>query len=258
MRVGLPPPPPQGRPRAWGAEVDRREQGVPARVPILTFDKGRRLGRPGWLTRTGWLTLCRCHIERFTCTTPQPGREGSVLLPVLLMKKMSFRELKECVQGHTPVSEGAGIMLLGSMWRASRAKVGGALEELAGAGKGLPGQGNSRSKGGTDCLRGRESARHGKTLRVAGSKAVLGLVGVSWAQGPTVWHLEMYGDSIGLDNDDLGSQPRLLAADTTAVASATYWNAGPQGHRPSPGGLSGHDDPVVAELLAFHSWSLAC
>lgn len=101
-RVRLPPPPLQGRPRAWGAEVDRREQGVPARVPILTFDKGR-LGRPGWLTRTGWLILCRCHVNRFPCTTPRPGQEGSVLLPILLMKKMSFRELKERVHGHTPV-----------------------------------------------------------------------------------------------------------------------------------------------------------
>lgn len=101
-RVGLPPPPLQGRPRAWGAEVDRREQGVPARVPILTFDKGR-LGGPGWLTRTGWLILCRCHVNRFPCTTPRPGQEGSVLLPIFLMKKMSFRELKERVHGHTPV-----------------------------------------------------------------------------------------------------------------------------------------------------------
>lgn len=102
VRVGLAPPPLQRRPRAWGAEVDRREHGVPAGVPILTFDKGR-LGRPGWLTQTVWLTLHQCHVKRLTCTTPQPGQEGSVLLPILLMKKMSFRELKERVQGHTPV-----------------------------------------------------------------------------------------------------------------------------------------------------------
>lgn len=86
------------------------------------------------------------------------------------------------------------------------------------AGKGVPGQGNSRSKGGT-VSKGRESARNGQTLRVAGSKAVVGLVVLSWAQGPTFWHLEMYGDSIGPDNDNLGSQQRLLAADTTAVPS---------------------------------------
>lgn len=55
------------------------------------------------------------------------------------------------------------------------------------AGKGLPGQGNSRSKGGT-VSKGRESARDGQTLRVAGSKAVVGLVVLSWAQGPTFWH----------------------------------------------------------------------
>lgn len=119
------------------------------------------------------------------------------------------------------------------------------------AGKDLPGQGNSRSKGGT-VSKGRESARNGKTPRVAGSKAVVGLVVLSWAQGPTFWHLEMYRDSIGLDNDSLGSKPHLLAADTTAVPSTPSWNAGPQGHRPSPGGLSGHDDHAVAVLLAFH------
>lgn len=44
--MGLSLPPLRGRPRAWGAEVGAGEQGGPAGVPILTFDK-ERLGQAG-------------------------------------------------------------------------------------------------------------------------------------------------------------------------------------------------------------------